>query len=60
MTNEELTRKVARVSGKEKRMEEDHRGNENKLTYHAGFDLGYLRGMLAVLEELEINEKDKR
>jgi len=44
-------RRISKVKEKISAMEEEHKGNESKLTYWAGFDLGYLKGRLSALED---------
>jgi hypothetical protein len=59
MDIKELQKKLDRVNRKIRKLEETHLGNENKFTYHGGFDMGYLKGKRAVLEDIIDSIKDK-
>ena len=62
-----LIRKALRIKGKILETERRHGKNPHyNFSYHAGFDLGYLRGQISILEEvmseeefLEFLEKEK-
>lgn len=53
-----LRRKIERATKRIKEMESRHKGNEQDFTYHAGFDLGYAKGRLSVLEDLLDEEEN--
>lgn len=46
-----LKRKLARLTARKNQLEARHKGNEEKFTYHGGFDLGYLKGQITELED---------
>ena len=48
---EELERRLKRLTDKKNEMEGEHKGNEEKYTYWGGYNLGYLKGKIAELEE---------
>jgi hypothetical protein len=57
-------RKLARFEKMKKELDDKHGGNEEKFTYHGGFDLGYVTGQISELENhiedldlLEINQQ---
>lgn len=55
ISDEKLSVVKHRVERLQKQIEDidkRHKGQEQKLTYHAGFDNGYLKGKLAVYEDL--------
>jgi hypothetical protein len=45
-----LERRLKRLKEKKDEMESRHSGNEQKFTYHGGFDLGYLKGKIDEIE----------
>ena len=56
-----LIRKALRIKGKILEMERRHGKNpHHNFTYHGGFDLGYLKGQISIIEEImsedEFNE----
>jgi hypothetical protein len=57
-------RKLDRFEKMKKELDDKHGGNEEKFTYHGGFDLGYVTGQISELENhiedldlLEINQQ---
>ena len=53
-----LIRKALRIKGKILEMERRHGKNPHyNFSYHAGFDLGYLRGQISILEEVMSEEE---
>ena len=53
-----LIRKALRIKGKILEMGRRHGKNaHHNFTYHAGFDLGYLRGQISILEEVMAEEE---
>lgn len=56
---EEYKRKLKRTQDRIKEKEAKHKGNEEKYTYHGGFDMGYLKGMETILDDfiyyIEVN-----
>lgn len=52
MNQEEIQRRLIRCKEMKDKLESQHYGNEQKYTYHGGFDLGYLKGKIAILEEI--------
>ena len=67
MNPKNLIRKALRIKGKMLEMERRHCKNpHHNFTYHGGFDLGYLKGQISILEEVmtedefeEFLEKEK-
>jgi hypothetical protein len=53
MLKERLQRRLARAYSMKEKLEAKHSGKEMWLTYHAGFDMGYLIGQISVLEQME-------
>jgi len=47
---EELKRRLNRLNNRVEAMEEKHLGSELKLTYWAGYNLGYLKGKIWEIE----------
>ena len=45
-----VKRNVSKLETKIKELQQRHSGNEQKYTYHGGWDLGYLQGKLAGIE----------
>jgi len=45
-----LERKVSREENKIAEMSKTHKGNESKMTYHGGFDFGYVKGKISGME----------
>ena len=45
-----LERRLKRLKERKDEMEIRHSGNEQKFTYHGGFDLGYLKGKIDEIE----------
>lgn len=43
-------RKLARFEVMKKELDDKHGGNEDKFTYHGGFDLGYVTGQISELD----------
>lgn len=52
MNQEKIQRRLSRLIEMKDKLESEHSGKEEKFTYHGGFDLGYLKGKIAVLEEI--------
>ena len=53
-----LIRSTLRIKGKILETERRHCKNPHyNFTYHAGFDLGYLRGQISILEEVMSEEE---
>lgn len=50
-------RQLKRLKEREKKFYDKHKGNESNYTYHGGFDLGYIKGQISVLEEIIEDEK---
>lgn len=47
-----VTHRVEKLKKQIEDIDKRHKGQEQKLTYHAGFDNGYLKGKLAAYEDL--------
>ena len=47
-----LKRKLARLIEQKDEMESKHQGNEQKFTYWGGWNLGYVRGQISILEDV--------
>lgn len=45
-------RVLKRLQDRHQPMKAQHLGNEMKLTYHAGYDLGYLEWYIAAIEKI--------
>ena len=58
MKTDKLTRRLKRLNRQKDELEAEHKGNEQKYTYHGGFYLGYLRGKINEIEVFidDINE----
>lgn len=52
MDIEKLKRRLTRLRKQKDEMESRHKGNEEKYTYHGGFDLGYLKGKITEIEDI--------
>lgn len=52
MNIERLERRLERFKKMRDELQLDHKGNESKYTYWAGFDLGYLKGKIAEIEDI--------
>ena len=53
MNPKNLIRKALRIKGKILETERRHGKNpHHNFTYHGGFDLGYLKGQLSILEDV--------
>ena len=53
-----LIRKALRIKGKILETERRHGKNpHHNFTYHGGFDLGYLKGQISILEEVMSEEE---
>ena len=50
--SEKLKRRLNRLKGQYDDLEKKHNGNELKHTYWAGFNLGYLYGKIAEIENI--------
>lgn len=50
MIETKIKRKLDKLEAKIKHLQSLHSGNEQKYTYHGGWDLGYLQGKLAGIE----------
>ena len=67
MNPKNLIRKALRIKGKILEMERRHGKNpHHNFTYYGGFDLGYLKGQISIIEEImsedefsEFLEKEK-
>lgn len=46
----ELERRLERQQEILRGLETSHKGNEQNLTYHAGYELGYVKGKIAEIE----------
>jgi len=51
MERGKLERRLKRLQGMRDELKNKHCGNEENYTYYGGYDLGYLEGKIAVLEE---------
>lgn len=51
MTLEKLEHRLKRLTELKDKLEAKHKDNEQNFTYHGGFDLGYLKGQISVLED---------
>lgn len=64
MNIKRLKRRLERLNGQKDKLEAKHKGNEQNYTYHGGFDLGYLKGKIAeienILDELESEPEEKK
>ena len=57
---DELNRRLDRLKNMHKAMASKHSGNEDIYTYFAGYDLGYLEGKIAEIENtLDIMNENK-
>lgn len=57
--DDNIKRKVVKLEAKIKELQRRHTNNEQKYTYHGGWDLGYLQGKLAGIESvLDLMEID--
>ena len=52
-THERFLKRIKRLKKMETKLEAKHVGNEEKFTYHGGFDLGYIKGQISILEDTE-------
>ena len=52
-------RQIKRLEKRLKLIKESHKDQEQKLTYHAGYDRGYLEGMLAAIDRIQGDESPK-
>jgi hypothetical protein len=52
MDIDKLKHRVKRLTERKEVLEAKHKGNEEKFTYHGGFDLGYVKGQISVLEDI--------
>ena len=53
MNPKNLIRKALRIKGKILEMERRHGKNpHHNFTYYGGFDLGYLKGQISIIEEI--------
>ena len=53
MNPKNLIRKALRIKGKILETERRHGKNlHHNFTYHSGFDLGYLKGQISIIEEI--------
>ena len=50
MDIDKLKRRLKRLKDRKSELSAKHVGNEQKYTYHASFDLGYVKGMIAEIE----------
>ena len=46
-----LEHRLKRLTARMNEIEARHQGNEQNFTYHGGFDLGYLKGQIAEIED---------
>lgn len=53
MSKERLEKRLARLNSMKDKIEAKYSGKELWLTYHAGFEIGYLKGQISVLEQME-------
>lgn len=49
---EEFVRRLNRLTEQKDALEKEHKGNEQKFTYHGGFRLGYIKGKIAEIENI--------
>ena len=56
---ERLKRRLARLHIKLSELQKIHLGNETSLTYWGGYDMGYIKGQIAAIEDLidDLNDK---
>ena len=47
---DKLKRRLKRLRARESLLAAKHGGNEQNYTYHAGFDIGYLKGVISEIE----------
>ena len=45
-----LKRRLVRMEGRRDRMKDSHEGHEQDYTYHAGWDMGYVVGIITEIE----------
>jgi len=60
MNIEKIKHRLERLTERKEVLEAKHKGNEEKYTYHGGFDLGYLKGQISILEDMIDYETDSR
>lgn len=49
---DKLERRLARLKEQKAMLESKHLGNELKFTYWGGYELGYVKGKIAEIEEI--------
>jgi len=52
-SRDRVARRLERLNSLKDKIENRHSGREIWFTYHAGWDLGYLKGQISILEEME-------
>lgn len=52
MDIDKLKHRVERLTERKEVLEAKHKGNEENFTYHGGFDLGYVKGQISILEDI--------
>ena len=59
MSKDKLKRRLHRLTEMKNKLESKYNGNETQYTFHAGFDLGYLKGKIHEIEERldDLNEE---
>jgi len=45
-------RRLQRLHQQKRKLSKRYRGNEDKLTFHAGYDLGYVLGQIRAMEDV--------
>jgi len=52
MDIEKFKKRLQRLNKQKEALEANHIGNEINLTYHAGFNLGHLKGKISQIEDI--------
>lgn len=52
MNIEKVKRRLNRLKEQRDKLSKDHKGNELKYTYWGGYELGYLKGKISVIEDI--------